>query len=101
MRNKGRKTFEVEGIATHRKINVPVGYDYLPQKFENFEVKGLTISNKYGKVEWPQLVNVKDIDFKNSIGIHRNCSSIESEELEKYIMIITINSLPRSVSRAS
>ena len=58
----------------------------------------MTICNEHGKIEWPQTIDIENVDFSSALEIHKTFSAIESEKLERYVMKITINSLPKLVA---
>ena len=89
----------MQGPITHRKINLPEEYQYLPQKFEGFEVEGLVIQNKHAKVEWPGKINIEGIDFSRALCLEPTEADIIDDRLNDYRMEITMYQLPRNVEK--
>lgn len=51
------------------KINLSKGYDYIYDNLEGWEVTNLTIVNKLGRVLWPGVVDIREVDFEKHVSI--------------------------------
>lgn len=58
-----RHEYQVKGALVQYKINVKKEYDYIYDNLDNFEVTGLTICNKFGRVQFPGTINIREVDF--------------------------------------
>ena len=92
-----KNEYEVKGTLSHPKINLPKDYEYIFCSMEDWIAVGLTISNRYGRIEFIGRVNCEEVDFSKEIQILKTSADIYGE-LENYETMITLKFLPPKVA---
>lgn len=62
-----RREYQVKGAILQNKINVKKDYDYIYDNLTKFDVTGLTICNKHGRVQFPGTINIREVDFEKCL----------------------------------
>lgn len=65
--NKSKHEYIIKGTLLQNKINAKKSYDYVYDSLEGWEIKNLTVVNKFGRIQWPGIINIKGVDFENDL----------------------------------